>query len=81
MPYSSTNGKFRFGYGKKGAKDKYYPVLSHPYKIKDYLLFNVKEDAYEYSYKNTIINDVDNKLTGKKRQENEKRKAISPAFF
>ena len=34
-PYSSTKGKFRFGYGKKGAKNKYYPVLSHPYKIKD----------------------------------------------
>jgi hypothetical protein len=75
-PYSSTKGKFRFCYGKKGAKDKYFPVLSHPYKIKDYLLFNVKEEAYEYSYKNTIINDEDNKLTEKKKQENEKRKAI-----
>ena len=36
----------------------------------------MKEDAYEYIYKNTIINDEDNKLTGKKKQENEKRKAI-----
>ena len=72
--YASTKNKFRFPYGRKSEKGN-YPILSHPYRIKEYILSNVKEDAYEYSFKNTISDEVEINNSNNKI-ENMKRKVI-----
>ena len=46
-------GSFRFSMSKKDETNNFYPILSNPYRIQDYIITNVKEDTKIYNFEST----------------------------